>query len=149
MNSKASMVKSTVAAVALAAGISGIAHADDSSMNPFIGDSYAYFNGGNLGHPTNPPVFAKRPSAWRQANPSGLSERRFQALSSEALASDFQRRTFDNQPSSFAQSHPHGLSERVLQALSSEGPAWHSSPQSAPNELATTRQGVFLNRVSS
>ncbi len=126
MNSKVSMIKSTVVAVALAASISGIAHADDSSMNPFTGDSYAYFNGGNVGHITNPPVFAKTPSAWRQANPNGLSERQFQAQSSEALENDFQRPTFDKEPSSFAQSHPHGLPERELQALSSEGPAWHS-----------------------
>ena len=69
MNSKLSMMKSMVVAVALAAGVSGIARADDSSMNPFTGDSYAYFNGGNLGHITNPPVFASGPSAWRQSHP--------------------------------------------------------------------------------
>jgi hypothetical protein len=39
-----------VGAAALAYGVSGAALADGSSMNPFIGDSYAYFNGGkNLG----------------------------------------------------------------------------------------------------
>ena len=65
MNRKVSMLKSMVVAVALVAGVSGIARADDSSMNPFTGDSYAYFNGGNLGHTTNPPVFARGPSAWR------------------------------------------------------------------------------------
>jgi hypothetical protein len=32
----------------------GMARADDSSMNPFIGDSYAYFNGGNLPKIGNP-----------------------------------------------------------------------------------------------
>src|ERR1700680_3618766 len=48
MNSKVSMMKSMVVAVALAAGVSGIARADDSSMNPFTGDSYAYFNNGDL-----------------------------------------------------------------------------------------------------
>ncbi len=37
--------KQLVVATALALGASGIALADDSSMNPFIGDSYKYFNG--------------------------------------------------------------------------------------------------------
>ena len=44
---KVSMMKSLVVAVVLAAGVSGIAHADDGSMGRF-GDSYAYFNGGGL-----------------------------------------------------------------------------------------------------
>ena len=38
---------------ALALGATGAALANDSSMNPFTGDSYAYFNGGaNLGNVT-------------------------------------------------------------------------------------------------
>ena len=127
MNSRFSMMKSVAVAVALAAGLSAIARADDSSTNPFTGDSYAAFNGGNLGHISKPP-FVKTPSSWRQANPNGLSERQLEALSSEALANDFQRPSFDKAPPSFAQSHPHGLSVRELQSLSSEGPAWHSSP---------------------
>jgi len=43
-----SLVRSTLALLALAA--CGAAFADDSSMNPFTGDSYAYFNGDNLGN---------------------------------------------------------------------------------------------------
>jgi len=40
-----------VTLAALALGATGVALADDSSMNPFTGDSYAYFNGGaNLGY---------------------------------------------------------------------------------------------------
>jgi hypothetical protein len=41
------LIRSSLAALALAA--CGAASADDSSMNPFTGDSYAYFNGDNLG----------------------------------------------------------------------------------------------------
>jgi len=145
MSSRVSMTKSIAVAVALAAGLSSIARADDSSMNPFTGASYASFNGGNLGHITKPSVFVNAPSSWRQANPNGLSDRQLQALSSEALESNFQKPSFDTAPSSFAQSHPYGLSERELQALSSPGPAWHSSPQSAPSALATIK---FRNRVS-
>jgi len=118
MSSKVSMLNSMVVAVALAAGVSGIARADDSSMNPFTGDSYAYFNKGDLPRAGNP-VFDKSASPWRQANPSGVSERQLEALSSEALASDFTKPTFDKGPSTWRQTHPHGLSERQLQALSS------------------------------
>ena len=120
MNSKVSMVKSMVVAVALAAGVSGIARADDSSMNPFTGDSYAYFNNGDLPR-GDKPVFDKSASTWRQANPKGLPERQLESLSSEALANDFQRPTFDKGPSAWRQTHPHGVSERELQAESSGG----------------------------
>jgi hypothetical protein len=119
MNSKVSMLKSMVVAVALVAGVSGIARADDSSMNPFTGDSYAYFNRGDLPRSGNP-AFDKSASGWRQDNSSGLSERHLEALSSEALASDFTKPTFDKGPSTWRQTHPHGLSERQLQALSSK-----------------------------
>ncbi len=142
MNRKVSMLKSMVVAVALVAGASGIARADDSSMNPFTGDSYAYFNRGDLPR-GDKPVFDKTPSAWRQANPNGLSERQLESLSSEALASDFTKPTFDKGPSTWRQSHPNGLSESDFQALSSEGAAWHSTTQSAPAALASTnRAGV-------
>jgi len=119
MNRKVSMLKSMVVAVALVAGASGIARADDSSMNPFTGDSYAYFNRGDLPR-GDKPVFDKTPSAWRQANPNGLSEGQLEAASSEALSNDFQRPTFDKGPSTWRQSHPNGLSEHDLQALSSK-----------------------------
>ena len=109
MNSKVSMMKSMVVAVALAAGVSGIARADDSSMSRFGGDSYAYFNND---------VVDKAPSAWRQANPNGVPEQQLQALSSEALANDFQRPTFDKGPSAWRQTHRNGVSERELQAES-------------------------------
>ena len=57
-----------------------MARADDSSMNPFTGDSYAYFNGSDLPRNGNP-VFDKAASAWRQSNPNGLSERVLQSYS--------------------------------------------------------------------
>jgi hypothetical protein len=136
------MMKSLAVVVALVAGLSGIARADDSSTNPFTGDSYASINGGNLGHIIKPTVFVTTPSSWRQANPNALSERQLQTLSSEALKNNFHRASFDKALSSFAQSHPRGLWVRELQALSSEGPAWHSSPESTPSALATIKYGV-------
>ena len=44
MNSKFSIARRVALAAALAAGASGMARADDNSMNPFTGESYAYFN---------------------------------------------------------------------------------------------------------
>jgi len=150
LNSKVSMMKSVAVAFALAAGISGSARADDSSLDPFTGDSYAYFNGGNRGHITNPPVFAKTPS-WHQANPNGLAERQLQALSSSSASSAYDTAAplFDKAQSAWRQANPNGLSERELQAISSEGPAWHSSPQSTPSALAITKYGVFANRPAN
>jgi len=110
MNSRVSTMKSLVMAVVLAAGVSGLARADDGGMGRFS-DSYAYFNSQTID---------KSPSAWRQANPGGLSERQLEALSSEALASDFTKPTFDKGPSTWRPTHPNGLSERQLQALSSK-----------------------------
>jgi hypothetical protein len=134
MKSRFSMLKSIAVAAALAAGVSGIARADDSSMSRIGGDSYAYFNNA---------VVDKAPSAWRQAHPNGLPEQQLQALSSEALANDFQRPTFDKTASEWRQENPHGLSERQMQALSSEASAWHSTPQSQTTGFASTN-GVVI-----
>src|SRR5438132_13696214 len=97
MNMKGSIMKSMVVAGALAAGVSGIARADDSSMNPFTGDSYAYFNNGDLPR-GDKPVFDKSASTWRQTNPNGVSERQLEPLSSKALTNDLPRPTVDNAP---------------------------------------------------
>jgi hypothetical protein len=118
MSSRFSIMKSIVVTAALVAGVSGIARADDSSMNPFTGDSYAYFNGGHDLPQISKPAFDKARSSWRQSHPSGLSERQVQALSSEAP--EWQPApVIDRAPSSWRQTHPNGLSERELQALSS------------------------------
>jgi len=137
MNSKVSMMKSLVVGVALAAGVSGIAHAD-GGMGRF-GDSYAYFN--------SQPV-VKSASEWRASNPNGLSERQLQALSSEALGSEFAKPTFDKAPSTFRIAYPNGLSERQLQALSSESSAWHSSPRVAASALASTNDAAIVTAAS-
>jgi len=139
MNRNFSKLKSIALAAALVAGIAGVARADDSSMNPFTGDSYSYFNGGNLPQGGNP-VFDNAASAWRQSNPNGLSERVYQAYSGTGEEWHLNKPFFDKAPSSFAASNPHGLSERQMQALSSEGPAWQSPTQPASTVLATTNE---------
>src|SRR4029077_10298357 len=123
MNSKVSMLKCIALTAALVAGVSGMARADDSSMNPFTGDSYAAFNGRNLPNSGNP-VYDNSPSAWRQSHPDGLPESQYQALSGYGLAWK-PAPVLDPAPSAWRPSHPQGLSEREFQALSSEGPAWH------------------------
>lgn len=140
MNSKFSLVKSVSLAAALAAGISGIAHADDSSMARFGGDSYAYF--------ASIPV-DKAASAWRQDNPSGVPERELQALSSEGLGYDFQRPTFDKSASAWRQENPHGVSERDLQALSSESFVWHQPTSSPTRALASTNEATVVAKTAA
>jgi len=128
------MMKSIVVAIVLAAGVSGMAHAGDGSMGRF-GDSYAYFNS----QPIN-----KAPSAWRQANPNGVSERVLQAYSGTGEEWDLNKPVFDNGPSSWRLAHPNGLSEREFQALSSEAPAWHSSTPSPTSTLASTNEAPTM-----
>jgi hypothetical protein len=68
MNSKFSTLKSIVVAAALVAGVSGLARADDSSMNMWTGDSYRYFNGGQ-NFPDGKPVLNYGPSTYRATPP--------------------------------------------------------------------------------
>jgi hypothetical protein len=149
MNSKVSMLKSMVVAVALAAGVSGMARADDSSMNPFTGDSYAYFNGGDLPR-GGTPVFDKAASVWRQANPNGLSERVLQSYSAPGEAWHLNKPVFASAAadSTFKQSHPNGLTERELQALSSEAPAWQLPKQSSTAAFASTNEAAFAQSAA-
>jgi hypothetical protein len=136
-------LKKAVLAVALAAGSVGLAYADDSSMNPFIGDSYAYFNDGNLPQ-QHSPAYDNSASTWRQDHPNGLSFREMQSrwgawgemfhLSPTVIS------TASADPS-FKQSHPHGLTEPELQALSSEGPAWQSG-SARPAALAAAERAA-------
>jgi len=146
MNSKLSIVKSTVVAAALAAGVSGIARADGSSMNPFIGDSYADFNGGNLPQARRP-VFDQAASEWRRSNPNGLSELQLQALQSSRLTYK-PAPVFDMAPSTWRQSHRDGLSEREFQAMSSAAPAWHQPDESAASSLASTNDAATSTSAS-
>ena len=60
--------KQRVLVAALALGTSGIALADDSRMNPFTGDSYAYFNGGQ-NFPYGKPVLDSSPSTSHPTQP--------------------------------------------------------------------------------
>jgi hypothetical protein len=63
-----SLSKQLVVVAALALGTSGVALADDSSMNMWTGDSYAYFNGGR-NFPDGKPVLDYGPSTYRPTPP--------------------------------------------------------------------------------
>ena len=148
MSSKFSIMKSVVLTAALVAGVSGMARADDSSMNPFTGDSYAAFNGGhNLPQGGNP-VYDKSASSWRQSNPNGLSERVFQSYSAWGENWHLNKPILDTGPSTWRQAHTNGLSEREFQALSSEAPAWHQPEQSGTSALASTNDAASANIAS-
>jgi hypothetical protein len=144
MNSKFSIVKSIVVAVALAAGVSSVARAD-SDLNPLVGDSYAYFNGCNQGQ-TCKRVYDNAPSTFHQSNPHGLSERQFEVLSLSSGSAAFQTNApvIDRAPLSFAMSHPHGLSERELQAFSSSSlaTAWQLPTGTRSPAVASTNATV-------
>jgi|SRR5450631_2303692 hypothetical protein len=140
MNSKFSLMKSIALTAALAAGVSGMAHAGDNSMSRFGGDGYAYFNSAPID---------KGPSAWRQANPNGVSERQLQAESSEDLGYDFQRFTFDRSASAWRQANPNGVSEHDLQALSSEAYAWHQPISSPTRTLASTSEATVVAKTAA
>jgi hypothetical protein len=155
-----SLSKQLVVATALALGASSVALADDSSMNPFTGDSYKYFNGGHtLGESTrfNRPVFSAAPAdpSWRQSHPNGLTERELQALSSSDLsasASQLNPTVFASAPAdpSWRQSHPNGLTERELQALSSSTLAsWQIPNGSGYTASASTDQGNVAQTPST
>jgi hypothetical protein len=144
-----------VAALAASATVTGLARADDSSMNPFTGESYAAFNGGNRPAIVNP-QFDNAPSAWRQANPEGLSEREFQSYSSAGEAWGLTAPTYSQASAAlqdFRRTHPHGLDERELQALSSDADAWQldrgsegGTPRSQSTAPLSQRLAAFFHR---
>jgi hypothetical protein len=131
MKSKFSLMKSIAVTAALVAGVSGVARADDSSMARFGGDSYAYFHEGK-------PVVDKSPSAFRETNPLGLSERQYQALSNEDQVWQLEGPVIDRTPSTFRQNNPHGLSFGDYQALSSNDAMWQLPNRSQTSAIVST-----------
>ena len=155
---KMKQIALVAALVAGAAGV-GIARADDSSMNPFTGESYAAFNGGYNRPAVVNPAFDNAPSAWRHANPSGLSERVLQSYSAPGEVWHLTRPATLSVASDpeFKQTHPNGLTEREYQALSSDAPAWRlgdepgtvavaAAEQSTPQQPLGTRLANLFHR---
>jgi hypothetical protein len=134
-----------------AASAASVANADDSSLNPFTGESYSAFNGANRPAIANPP-FDEAPSVWREQNPGGLSERVFQSYSAPGENWHLSAPDYADAPAvaSFHASHPGGLTEQELQALSSDGDAWQmrasSGAGSASADSAATAQAEPLRQ---
>jgi hypothetical protein len=148
--------KQLVVAAALALGASGVALADDSSMNPFTGDSYKYFNGYNLGEPGQfkLPVFSNAPAdpSWRQSHPNGLTDRELAALGSSGLsasASQLDPPFFASASAdpSWRRSHPNGWTDRELVALGSSSLSRWQLPDALANtaSASTDRANVAQN----
>ena len=144
------LIKRIVLAAGLVVGASGIALADDSSMNPFTGESYAYFNGGYDRPAIANPVFDNATSAWRQDNPNGLPERVFQSYSAPGEAWHLNKPVFASAPTdpTFKQSHPSGLTEAELQALSSEASAWQLRGRAGSEAVASEDQATIAQNTS-
>jgi len=150
-----SLSKQLVIATALALGASSVALADDNSMNPLIGDSYRYFNGGhNLGdRQFKRPVFSAVPAdpAWRQSHPNGIAERDLQALSSSsvsAAAEQLNPPVLASTGSTLRQAHQN-LDERQMQALaSSSASRWQASNGSESTASASTDQANVAQNPS-
>jgi hypothetical protein len=142
-----SLRKQWVMVTMFALGAPSIALADDNSMNPFIGDSYRYFNGRNVGAPpsSDPALLGFVPAdpAWRRSHPNGLAESDLQGLASSALSAQAERLNAPILASAPAdpawrQNHPHGIAEGELQALASSTlAAWQR-----PNGSKTTASGA-------
>lgn len=137
-----SLSKQLVVAAALALGTSGVALADGSSMNPFTGDSYAFFNGGCNIQQQCKPVFDDALIAFRKTNPHGLSESELQAIASEGPGRDFTPAVIDKTASVWRQEHRHGLTESELQAIASEAPTWQYRIAAETAALARAEAGA-------
>jgi hypothetical protein len=138
MKSKWSVMKSVVVAVALVAGVAGVARADDSSMSRFGGDGYAYFH-------EDKPVVSRAPSGFRREDPHGLTESQYQTLSSEGP--EWQpRASIDRTLPTFRKTDPHGLSISEYQALSSNDSMWQE-PATSPTSVAGSPNAAIANNA--
>jgi len=127
----------------LAAGLNGIASADDSSIGRFGSDSSAYFDSQTIN---------KSPSAWRQSNPNGQPLSWYQSNSALGMAWK-PAPVLAEAPSdpTFKRTHPNGLTDSELQALSSEGPAWHSASVKATStaSIENGAKETFADRAAA
>ena len=139
MKSKWSVMKSVVVAVALVAGVAGVARADDSSMSRFGGDGYAYFH-------EDKPVVSRAPSEFRIEDPHGLTESQYQSLSSEGPEWQPQA-SIDKTLPSFRKTDPHGLSIGEYQALSSNDSMWQVPATRQTSAAGSTNAAIAKNAI--
>jgi hypothetical protein len=101
----------------LALGVSGIALADDSSMNPFTGESFVYFNGGrNRG---NPNMLAQNPHPQGAVAAGTRQKKDEQTIESKTRLAD--RETPTTSPSTYAGADYSALLSRLIFSVKSVG----------------------------
>jgi hypothetical protein len=111
------LTRQIVTATALALGVSGIALADDSSMNPFTGESFAYFNGSqNRG---NPNMRAQNPHPQGAVAAGMWQKKGEQQLESKTLLAN--RETPITSPSTYTGADYSALLSRLILAAKSVG----------------------------
>jgi hypothetical protein len=124
-----SVMKRAIVTAALVAGLAGTAYADDNSMNPYTGDSYAYFNGGRMPQ-RGQPVVSPAPSTFRQTNPHGLPLSTYAAEASANAPALNPAQPVDRAPSSFRSQYPNGLPLDYYEDLSSSNGLTRARPGS-------------------
>jgi hypothetical protein len=111
------LTRQLVTATALALGVSGVALADDSSMNPFTGESFAYFNGGqNRG---NPNMLAQNPPPQGAVAAGTRQKKDEQKIGSKTLLANHE--TPITSPSTYAGADYSALLSRLIFAVKSVG----------------------------
>jgi hypothetical protein len=127
--------------------------ADDNSMSPWTGDSYAYFNGGQ-NFPYGKPVFNKGPLSFRQTDPHGLSIAEYEALSADGrpwpLPNPSAASVIASMDAAKAwrQSNPHGLPLSTYEAWSADGRPWPLPNSSAASAVASMDAAPVSTSVS-
>src|ERR1700680_3294165 len=111
------LTKQLVTATALALGVSGIALADDSSMNPFTGESFVYFNGGQSRG--NPSMLAQSPHPRGTVAAGTRQKKDEQKIESKTLLAT--RETPITSPSTYAGADYSALLSRLILAVKSVG----------------------------
>jgi len=111
------LTRQLVIATALALGVSDMALADDSSMNPFTGESFVYFNGGqNRG---NPNMLAQNPRPQGTEAAGTRQKKDEQRIDSKTLMAN--RGTPITSPTDYAGADYSALLARLLLAVKSVG----------------------------
>jgi hypothetical protein len=140
MKSKFLMMKSVVVAAALAAGVSGIARADDSNAPSAWRQSHPNGLSFNQIAAMSTPVFKPAPvldnatSAWRQSHSNGLSFNQIAAMSTPVFKP---APVLDNAPSAWRQNHAGGLADLQFAAMGSEAIAARPRPDQATVPAST------------
>jgi hypothetical protein len=111
------LTRQLVTTMALALGVCGIALADDSSMNPFTGESFVYFNGDqNRG---NPNMLARNPHPQVAVAAGTRQKKDEQKIESKTLLAN--RETPITSPSTYAGADYSALLSRLIFAVKSVG----------------------------